>query len=172
MKVIQISLLLLIFILTLCCTSNKVMKRQIISKDGLEILFGEISKEQLFYDFPEWKKNYDTYLVNHSILDSISDKDRNMLEVEIYLGTWCGDSKREVPRFLKILNEIKIISENKTRLFAVDRKKKMGSGLAKQNNIQRVATFIVKSGSKELGRIVEFPEASLESDLVKILNNY
>jgi hypothetical protein len=148
------------------------MKRQIISKDGLEILFGEISKEQLFYDFPEWKKNYDTYLVNHSILDSISDKDRNMLEVEIYLGTWCGDSKRKVPRFLKILNEIKIISENKTRLFAVDRKKKMGSGLAKQNNIQRVATFVVKSGSKELGRIVEFPEASLESDLVKILNNY
>ena len=48
----------------------------------------------------------------------------------------------------------------------------MGSGLAKQNNIQGVATFIVKSGSKELGRIVEFPEANLESDLVKILNNY
>jgi len=172
MKILRISLLLFSFILTLFCTSNKVTKTQIISKDDLEILYGEISKEQLFYDFPDWKENYDTYAVNYSILDSITYQDTNMIEVEVYLGTWCGDSKREVPRFLKILNEKKIISENRTRLFAVDRNKKIISGLAEKNRIQRVATFIVKNGSKELGRIVEFPETSLESDLVKILNNH
>jgi thioredoxin family protein len=171
MKIFKISLLLLTIILILFCCSNKVTKTQIISKDGLEILYGEISKDQLFYDFPEWKNIYNTYKVNHSIMDSISNVDTNMLEVEIYLGTWCGDSKREVPRFLKILTETEIITNNKIRLFAVDRKKKLKSGLAELNYIERVATFIIKNKLEEIGRIVEIPEKSLESDLVKILRN-
>jgi len=171
MKTVKISFCILIFFLILSCTSKNVLTSKIVTKDGLEILYGEISKEQLFFDFPEWENIYNTYSVNHTILDSIVVEVKSIYDVEVYLGTWCGDSKKEVPRFLKILNEKKIVPENKIKLYALDRKKKLGNGEAEQNNIKRVATFIVRKDSKEIGRIVEFPKTSLEKDLLEILTN-
>ena len=171
MKTVKISFCILIFFLILSCTSKNVLTSKIVTKDGLEILYGEISKEQLFFDFPEWENIYNTYSVNHTILDSIVVEVKSIYDVEVYLGTWCGDSKKEVPRFLKILNEKKIVPENKIKLYALDRKKKLGNGEAEQNNIKRVATFIVRKDSKEIGRIVEFSKKSLEKDLLEILTN-
>jgi len=171
LKIFKISIFLFICLLILFCTSKKVFTSKIVSKDGLDILYGEVSKEQLFFDFPEWEIIYNTYKVNHEILDSISIKKKHLYEVEIFLGTWCGDSEREVPRFLKILDEKSLVLENKVRLFAVDRKKKLENGLAEQNKINYVATFIIKKDSIEIGRIVESPENSLEKDLLSILAN-
>ena len=172
MRAVKISLILILIGLVSFCSSKKIMTSQKITKDGLEILYGEISKKQLFYDFPEWQKNYRIYKVNHTVLDSISIEDNGMYNVDIFLGTWCGDSKREVPRFLRILDETTLVLSKNVKIYAVDRKKKLNNGLAEQNNIQRVATFIISKESKEIGRIVESPENNLESDLVKILKNH
>lgn len=170
MKTFNIGYILIFFILILKCAPDKVLKSKIISKDGLDILYGEITQKQLFFDFPDWEKNYNSYKVNSAILDSLKNPDKLDLEIDIFLGTWCGDSKREVPRFLKIIEQTGLTSKDKVHLYAVDRKKKLENGLAKKNNIQRVATFIIKNDGEEVGRIVEFPKKSIESDLVKILN--
>jgi thiol-disulfide isomerase/thioredoxin len=172
MKVYKIEIFLILFFFIVSCVSKKTLVSQLVTKDDLEILYGEINKEQLFFDFPDWKNIYSSYEVKHTTMDSLKHVNTNLFDIDIYLGTWCGDSKKVVPRFLKILNETKLITENRIRLFAVDRKKKLNNGLAAKNNIQRVATFIIKKQSSEIGRIVEYPEKSLESDLVKILSKH
>lgn len=171
MKVYNIGWLLIIYFILLNCASEKALKSEIITKDGLEILYGEISKEQLFFDYPEWKKLYNSYKVDHSILDSLKISDFNDIEIDIFLGTWCGDSKREVPRFLKIIYQTELSSKVHIHLYAVDRKKNLNNNLAQNNNIQRVATFIIKKDALEIGRIVETPIVSLENDFLKILKN-
>lgn len=167
---IKFSIFYVIILLWVYCTSHKIITTKKINKDGLEILYGKISKEQLFSDFPDWEINYKNYKVNKSALDSLKLINSDNLSVDVFLGTWCGDSRREVPRFLKIVDETNIFLNKNINLYAVDRKKSLDNNLSQENNIQRVATFIIKKYSKEIGRIVEYPEQSLESDLQKILN--
>ncbi len=84
------------------------------------------------------------------------------------------DSKREVPRFLKLLSSI-AFPEKKIQLIALG-----GSdSLVKQSprheeeglGIFRVPTFIIYKNGIEVARINEFPVFSLEKDILAILSN-
>ncbi|MHA7128252.1 hypothetical protein [Algoriphagus namhaensis] len=92
-------------------------------------------------------------------------------EVEIYLGTWCGDSKRWVPRFVKIWNELGL-DENRLHFIALyDGKElyKQGpNGEEKGKRIHRVPTFVFKENGEEYARMVEYPVNDLETDLAQI----
>ena len=85
----------------------------------------------------------------------------------VFLGTWCPDSRRNVPHFLKVADEAGV-SPDSIRLYCVDRSKKSDDGLTATYNIQRVPTFIFFKGGKEIGRIVESPELTIEQDMVRI----
>jgi thiol-disulfide isomerase/thioredoxin len=88
--------------------------------------------------------------------------------IEVIYGSWCRDSKMHVPEFIKVMEK----AENpniRVRYIGVDRKKNDPERLAKKRKIERVPTFIVFQKGKELGRIIETPEISIEDDLVKIL---
>lgn len=94
------------------------------------------------------------------------------VEVEIYLGTWCGDSRREVPRFVKMLDELQL-NRKQLKFIALydftDGKYKQGpKGEEKGKNIHRIPTFIFSRNGKEIGRIVESPINDLETDLAQI----
>jgi thiol-disulfide isomerase/thioredoxin len=86
-----------------------------------------------------------------------------------YMGTWCGDSKRETPHFYKILDAINFKEKN-LELHAVDRSKKTPEHTEQNLNIIRVPTFIFYKKGKEIGRYVERPRESLEKDMLKILS--
>ncbi|OOG77661.1 hypothetical protein [Algoriphagus sp. A40] len=92
-------------------------------------------------------------------------------EVEIYIGTWCGDSKRWVPQFVKLWNELGL-DENQlkfTALYDGEEKYKQGPNAEeKGKQIHRVPTFIFKSEGKEYARMVEYPRNDLEKDLAQI----
>lgn len=90
------------------------------------------------------------------------------VEVLLFMGTWCGDSKREVPRFFKLIEQAGI-SESQVEITALDRTKKDAAGLAEQWGVEYVPTFIFIRGGEELGRIVELPAESLEADIAGIL---
>jgi thiol-disulfide isomerase/thioredoxin len=85
----------------------------------------------------------------------------------VFLGTWCSDSRREVPRFLKVADEAGMPRDSVT-LFAVDRSKISKDGTTGEYRIERVPTFIFFKEGKEIGRIVESPEATMEQDMVRI----
>ena len=93
------------------------------------------------------------------------------LEFVLFLGTWCGDSKREIPRMLKLLKAAGV-SENRIRLIALDRRpgkyKTSPEGLEKNYSIKRVPTLIVLKKGREINRIVERPWSTLEEDLLRI----
>jgi thiol-disulfide isomerase/thioredoxin len=86
------------------------------------------------------------------------------------MGTWCSDSRREVPRFLRILDELNFNNELLTINY-VDRKKESPEGDISSLDIKYVPTFIFYKGGKEIGRIIETPQITLESDFKNILYN-
>ncbi|MFN0290876.1 TlpA family protein disulfide reductase [Pedobacter helvus] len=147
---------------------NKKLEDQIKHK---QIMLNECSREGLV-EFPEFKASYDANYENYKVdSTAISQLTKLMKDkkIKVVLGTWCGDSKYQVPNFLKVTDAIKV-DEKQVSFIAVDGAKKAENGLLDGLDIQRVPTFIItdKKG-KEIGRIIEHPKKSLELDLIDIL---
>ena len=84
------------------------------------------------------------------------------------MGTWCSDSRREVPRFYKILDEIEYPSEN-VSLINVNRDIEGLGDEVTGLEIHFVPTFIFYRNDEEIGRIVEIPYESLEKDMLELV---
>lgn len=117
--------------------------------------------------FHEFQARYDTVMPAPEFIQMISQLHHDV-DVLVFFGTWCGDSKREVPRFLKIADETGIGNDRIT-LYGVNRSKKSADGLTDAFQIELVPTFIFRRDGKEIGRITEHPETTLEEDMVHIL---
>jgi hypothetical protein len=92
------------------------------------------------------------------------------VQITVVLGKWCGDSQREVPRFFKIMDSAGTQEEN-IQLICVDQSKSAADGSTATLRIEHVPTFILRKDSKEIGRITELPDISLEEDMVNLLTN-
>src|SRR5262245_31855033 len=90
-------------------------------------------------------------------------------EVTVFLGTWCGDSRREVPRFWKALDAAGPEVPFAVHYIGVDRQKKEPSAPVTNNDIRYVPTFIVFREGREIGRIVEESPHGIENDLLALL---
>ncbi|MHC1738755.1 MAG: thioredoxin family protein [Ignavibacteriaceae bacterium] len=138
-------------------------------KSGKSMAVGECPPE-VFRDssFSWWfnaeMSNYEvkSELLNKQILNTEG------VSVITVLGTWCSDSRREVPRFLKILKEINF-PEDQNKFICVDRTKDAFFIDISEMDIKLVPTFIVFRDGAEIGRIIETPIVSLEQDLIDIL---
>lgn len=116
---------------------------------------------------------YEDYVPDPTVLEALRDLSVEDAELTIFFGTWCGDSRREVPRLLHILDAIEWPEEQR-RLIAVDRAEEMHKrspdGEEKGLEIYRVPTIRIARQGVESGRIVEHPALSLERDLLAILS--
>jgi thiol-disulfide isomerase/thioredoxin len=120
-------------------------------------------------DFAIWfNSEYTNYIVNSEALEK-SKKNIEGKVIRIVLGTWCPDSRREVPRFIKILDFLNF-PDDKVLFINVDRNKKGLRDEIDGLEINFVPTFIIYENGREIGRIIEKPEVSLEKDLSKIVN--
>lgn len=170
MKQIIIFILCLFYFTLSFSQSNNSL---VIDENGNEKLLGKISRNELKTNsFNEWfVPNYDSYLINTKVVEIIKDT-LKQYEIKAFLGTWCGDSKREIPRFYKILDAANF-PETQLEVIAVDRTtktyKQSPSGEEKGLNIHRVPTFIFYKDGKEINRIVEFPKETIERDILNIV---
>jgi hypothetical protein len=112
-------------------------------------------------------QNYSEYRVDSSQIAEIGRLQENIRYV-IVAGTWCGDSKRQLPRLFKIFDAAHI-SDKHVRMYGVDRSKKSDKKELERYAVQYVPTIIVLRNDREIGRIVESPVETLEADLVAIL---
>jgi hypothetical protein len=140
---------------------------------GNTILLGTCARETLYEaPFAQWfQPAYEQYVVDTAtcvfIRPLLSGK-----KLTLFMGTWCGDSRREVPRILKMLDCCGFPPEQ-LQLVMVGNQ----PGMYKQSpgheesgrQIRRVPTLIIESGDNEWGRIIELPVVSLEKDLLRIL---
>jgi thiol-disulfide isomerase/thioredoxin len=90
-------------------------------------------------------------------------------EVTVFLGTWCGDSRREVPRLWRALDENGGAVPFQIRYIGVDREKQQPAELVAGSGVHYVPTFIVSRGGQEVGRIVESSPRGIERDLLALL---
>lgn len=134
-------------------------------------MLGIVKKSDFLTEpYEEWfLPEYREYQPDVAILKEIGNK-LNAFEIESFIGSWCGDSKRELPRFIKILESLDFPAANH-KIFALDEDKKSSEGFENGKDIKRVPVFILYSNRKESGRIVEYPATdSLEKDLLSIVN--
>lgn len=144
-----------------------------IQKDAGGNLLGKCTREALLQaPFADWfKSNYDSYQVDSFTCNFI----RPLLAgktITIFLGTWCGDSKREVPRILKMLDCLDFPEKDLTLVMVGNQDslyKKSPQHEEAGKNIVRVPTIIIEQKGIEIGRIIEFPKVSLEKDMLSIL---
>ncbi|MDA9068831.1 thioredoxin family protein [Gammaproteobacteria bacterium] len=126
---------------------------------------GDISIKTLFENHEGFQDNYEEYQPGN-LLDPALFRD---IEIYVLFGTWCHDSQREVPRFLQLLNSLNI-QENYIHLIGLNFLKNEPLDRGKHFQIKKTPTFVFLRNQKEIGRIVEMPEISLEADLLKILS--
>lgn len=115
----------------------------------------------------QFKVRYDTVAVEKDLADLIGNVDAGV-DFLVFFGTWCPDSRREVPHFLKIADHCGIAG-SRIRLYGLDRSKKSADGLTEQYHITLVPTIIFLKNGFEIGRITEHPQGSLEADMLSIL---
>ncbi len=115
-----------------------------------------------------FQARYDTVKVEDELVRMIPKLDEGV-DMLVFFGTWCPDSRREVPRFLKVVDMARVPAD-RVRLYALDRTKKSDDGLSEKYRIERVPTFIFERGGREIGRITEAPESTIEGDMVSILS--
>jgi thiol-disulfide isomerase/thioredoxin len=135
--------------------------------DRGEMLVGELTQGDLYRECPLFKENADQYVPDKKAVAKIK-RLKEPVSIIMFLGTWCGDSQRESPKLLKILDSAKNPKISIT-MYGVDATKNEGGGLTKKYDIQRVPTILFLKGGKELGRIVEYPEDTMEADFLAIM---
>lgn len=160
--------LLVILALTGCGSSAEYTIHR--ESETAVIITGTFNRSVLESD--EWTKSWFTHYYTDYNVDDMNASQIGLLQKDIryvfIAGTWCGDSKREVPRMYKIFDAAKI-PERRITLIGVDRSKSDERGTAEKYLLERVPTFIVLRNDREIGRIVETPVETLEEDLLEIL---
>ncbi len=155
-----------VLLITSCMTHKKLPKVQ-----EEFMLNGKITSNDLIKDirFPWFQDNYKRYHPNDTAINLIKEFSID-LKVLIFMGTWCEDSKNEVPKFFKIAHALQFY-DAQIEMIAVDRNKHCDSMDMSSYKIGLVPTFIFYKEGKEIGRIIETPHETLEKDLLKILND-
>jgi thiol-disulfide isomerase/thioredoxin len=114
---------------------------------------------------------FDKHYENYSLDTTVTKEIKNHLKgvtIKAFMGTWCGDSKREVPHLYKLLEAVNF-NEKNLEMITVNRSKKTSDNLQEGLNIIRVPTIIFYKKDKEIGRYVEYPRETLEKDILQIL---
>lgn len=165
-----------------CSTSKKVISSTpveeirpvkvvaIAVKDASGNLIGIANKESFLQEpYSSWfNLNYDSYSINKEVVEKIEPL-LNTIKIKAFMGTWCGDSQQQTPIFYKILDDANFDYKN-LELITVNRSKTTPDNLQEGFNIIRVPTFIFFKNGVEIGRFVEYPQETVEEDMLKILS--
>ena len=151
-KIIIIIISLLLLTQVVACNSTH-------QKQPLQL--GVISPSELLTSYPNFSSSYNAYPVS-SQASKVIEKWGSDLRIEVFFGTWCHDSQREVPRLLKLLSQNKAVQ---VKLIALNYQKSEPQGLSKGKDVKYTPTVIVYKNNKEVGRIIERPKVSLFDDI-------
>ncbi len=149
--------------------AQKYNKIIIDTKTNKEILYGKCNVDGLkkteFGDI--YKIEYKYYIPDSNILHKIKPLLKK-IKFQVIMGSWCGDSQQQIPRFIKLLDKLEY-KNRKLAILAIDHFFKAKDFEKGTNKIEKVPTIIILRKGKEIGRIIETPKETLEKDLLNIL---
>ncbi len=165
-------LLLAAAILFMSFTANAQEKADVSTNNRGEIVyngpttFEDLEQEPTFTWLGEGAKAYEPdgakiiYLLNKLPLYNIV----------VVMGTWCEDSHNMLPKLYRVLSDTDYPMSQLT-MYGVDRDKKSKTGIEKKYNVSNIPAIILLKDDKEVGRITEVVNKSVEADLAQIIAN-
>jgi thiol-disulfide isomerase/thioredoxin len=171
MKKLAIIIAMLAFVIY--SNAQEINKTRIDEKSQMEVLIGlcnrdGLMKSDLFKTY--YDTEYEAYKTNGIDIGNLKSALVNKnITVTIVMGSWCGDSQEQVPRFYKIIDALGFAEKNIT-IYCVDRNKKTDKGETDSLKITLIPAFIFYKDGKEIGRITESPKATLEKDMLGIIS--
>lgn len=138
-----------------------------------ENVLGEISLEDFkASEHNAWfERYYNAYQPSDEVVKELAHTlANNNFEIEAYFGTWCPDSRRELPRLVKLLDEAKW-DTSQLKLVGVDRRKKIPNASKEEKKriqLKMIPTFIFSSENEEINRFVEYAVETIEKDVLMI----
>ena len=132
-----------------------------------EVLLGRVRPATLPSISESWEREYDAYEPSAEDLSALAAL-KGPAVLDVYFGSWCSDSRRELPHLMKILDRASPPGL-RVRFFGLDRSKKKPARLVRRGAIERVPTLVLSAGGREIGRIVESPRSTLEHDLALLV---
>ena len=128
------------------------------------VTFDDLNKEPTF----TWlKSGVGEYKPDEQTLNILKEQLKNY-SIVVFLGTWCDDSHELIPKFLKVL-QLTGYPVSAITMYGVDREKTTKGGENTKYNITLVPTIILFKDGKEVSRITETVQKSIEGDLEKLL---
>lgn len=153
--------------------ASATINQEIKNETGQTILVGRANiaamKQQPYKSW--FDDSYNGYTTDAGSIQQLRSLLQNK-RMEVFLGSWCGDSRREVPRMVKIWQAAGMDTAKLSIVFvdnSPSRYKQSPQHEERGKNIHHVPSFIVYDGPREMGRIIESPVVSLEKDLLAIL---
>jgi hypothetical protein len=139
-----------------------------IALQGQTEMLGPLTREAILRGLPEWQKVMASYQPDPLAVDKLKAISQPV-QIEIFLGTWCPDSKAHVSEFFKVLD----LADNpllSASYIGLPRDKAKRADYLQGKDIRKIPTFIVTVGGREKGRIIETPLKSIEQDLVELIS--
>ncbi len=144
-------------------------QQQTNEKPGDETYTGILHQEDFKNHYYSWfSPGYTAFKPSKTTINQIA-KHINNYNIKVFMGTWCSDSQREIPHLYKIL-ELANYDLDNLEVYTMDEYKTTAANYEKDLDIQFVPSilFFDKNG-EEVNRIVEFPQETLEADILKII---
>ncbi|MGM1055399.1 MAG: TlpA family protein disulfide reductase [Bacteroidota bacterium] len=174
--------LLILAIFTSCGNINDTSKTEEIKSEEVFVeseiedeyenqtmLIGKFTKQDLQQvPYARWFNNgYTNFNPSDEAMETIKN---NISEYElmVFMGTWCVDSRREIPKLFKILDEAGY-DLSKLTIIGVDRNKVTPEKTEADWDINWVPTLIFLKDGKEVNRFVEYSRNSIEEDIANIV---
>jgi len=130
-------------------------------------LVGPITNEQFTKAKPEYFYRAAKYTPDPTAvkaLQSVSAETR----IVVFFGTWCTYCKKWIPRLIGSLEQAGN-DRLKMEYVGVSEDQLEPEDQLKLYHVNATPSVVVMRGGKEIGRIVEHPEVSMEADLARIL---
>ncbi len=128
---------------------------------------GPMTVDDLWSTAPTWKAIYDHYTPEESAVARLREITLP-LHLEIICATWCGDSKRNVPRLLKAVHDA-ANPKISVSVTGIGNDFKQPIAFVQEQRIINVPIVILTRDGKEIGRFIETPATtSIEADVAAL----
>jgi len=126
-----------------------------------------VTLAQILTQKPEYRRAADAYRPDPESVSFLSSR-RDSVRLVAFFGSWCPVCNEELPKLVKTLESAKN-GRIAVSYVAVSEDLKEPREELKKHSVSATPSLLVYVCGKELGRIVEHPQKTIEADIAAIL---